>query len=84
MPDEFLKRWLLAANEKLTAESIEKEYSSMQKEFVWQLIKGKIEEENNLTVSEEELLDYAKHATLMQFRQYGFILVPRRPTRKLC
>jgi trigger factor len=76
LPDEFLKRWLLAVNEKLTAESIENDYSSMQKEFVWQLIKGKIEEENNLTVSEEELLEYAKHATLMQFRQYGLYSFP--------
>ncbi len=76
LPDEFLKRWLLAVNDKLSADSIETEYPAMQKEFTWQLIKGKLEEENNLEVSEEELLDYAKRATLMQFRQYGLYSFP--------
>ena len=76
LPVEFLKRWILEANEKMTAEQIEKEFSEYEKEFQWQLIKDQIIRENDIKVTEEELLEYAVNMAKNQFYQYGLYNVP--------
>ncbi len=76
LPDEFLKRWLVAVNENLTVEQIDEDYDSMRDDLAWQLIKNKLIEENDLKVSEEELLAFAKQSTLRQFQQYGLHSLP--------
>lgn len=76
LPDAFLKRWVVAANDNITAEQVEKDYDNMAKEFSWQLIKTQVAEENKLTVAEEDLLAEAKEALSAQFRQYGFASLP--------
>ena len=76
LPDEFLKRWIVVANEKTTKEDVEKSYPEMRKEFAWQLIKGKIATENNIEISENDLLDAAKEQISSQFRQYGLSTLP--------
>lgn len=71
LPEEFLKRWLLEVNkEKLTREQIEKDFQHFIEDLKWQLIKDKIGKSNELKVTEEELLEYAKSFTRMQFSQY--------------
>jgi trigger factor len=71
LPEEFLKRWLLEVNkEKLTMEQIEKDFQHFIEDLKWQLIKDKIGKNNDIKVSEEELLAYAKSFTRMQFSQY--------------
>ncbi|GJM32158.1 MAG: trigger factor [Saprospiraceae bacterium] len=54
-PKEFLKRWMLVANENATAELIESEYDSFQKNLQWTLIRSKLIKEFDLDVKEEEL-----------------------------
>ena len=76
LPDEFLKRWIVVANEKTTKEDVEKSYPEMRKEFAWQLIKGKIATENNIEISENDLLDAAKEQISSQFRQSGLSTLP--------
>jgi len=76
LPDAFLKRWIVVANEKTTAEDVEKSYPEMKKEFAWQLIKGYIATENNIIISEDDLLDMAKEQISSQFRQYGLSTLP--------
>ncbi len=76
LPDEFLKRWLVAANKELTEEAVEKDYESMQKDLAWQLIKNNIIEEQEIKVEEDEILDFAKKSVLMQFQQYGLMDIP--------
>src|SRR5690606_21608152 len=49
-PDEFLKRWLKATNEKLTDEEIAEGYDDFVKNLKWTLIENKIITENNLEV----------------------------------
>lgn len=72
LPEEFLKRWLLKTNEgKLTPDQIEKEFELLAEDLKWQLIKDKIVKDQDLKVTEEEVLEYAKEVTLMQFRQYS-------------
>lgn len=76
LPDEFLKRWLVAVNEGLTKEKVEEDYREMQKEFAWQLIKNKIAKENEIKVEEADLTDFAKKSILLQFRKYGLSNLP--------
>lgn len=78
LPEEFLKRWLLATNNNndLTEERLEKEFPIFMKDLKWQLIKSRIIEENKLEVTEDEVLEHAKEVARMQFAQYGITYVP--------
>ncbi len=71
LPDEFLKKWLVRVNEKTTAEEIEKDYDHFRDDLRWQLIKNKIAKENDLKITDEEILAEAKSFTRAQFSQYG-------------
>jgi trigger factor len=71
LPDEFLKKWLVRVNEKTTAEDIEKDYDHFRDDLRWQLIKNKIAKENDLKITDEEILAEAKAFTRAQFSQYG-------------
>ena len=71
LPDEFLKRWLLKVNEKTTQEQIEKEFDSFRKDLKWQLIRNKVARDNEVKISEEELLKEAENTTRYQFQKYG-------------
>jgi trigger factor len=71
LPDEFLKKWLVRVNEKTTAEDIEKDYDHFRDDLRWQLIKNRIAKENDLKITDEEILAEAKTFTRAQFSQYG-------------
>lgn len=70
-PEAFLKKWLLKVNEKVTAEQIEKEFDSFKKDLKWQLIKNKVAKDNEVKITEEELVAEASRITRYQFQQYG-------------
>lgn len=74
-PVDFLKRWMLET-QKRTADTIDEEMPKMIEDLKWHLMKEKIVKDNNLTVSEEELLETAKKITRAQFAQYGMSNVP--------
>jgi trigger factor len=72
LPDEFLKRWLVASNENgLTMEQVEQEYSQYSDSLKWQLIENKIIKENNLEVKNEDVIAHAKELIIRNFAQYG-------------
>jgi trigger factor len=71
LPEEFLKKWLLKVNEKTTEEQVEKEFDSFRNDLKWQLIRNKVAKENEIKISEEELLAEAENITRYQFQQYG-------------
>jgi trigger factor len=71
LPEEFLKKWLLKVNEKTTKEQIEKEFESFRKDLKWQLIRNKVARDNEVKITEEELLTEAENITREQFHQYG-------------
>jgi trigger factor len=72
LPDEFLKRWLLAANEKpLTVEQVEAEYPVYARQLRWQLIENKLIRDNNITVTEEEATEHVKNMLRANFAKYG-------------
>lgn len=71
LPAEFLKRWLLHSNEgKVTREQIENDFDHFRADLKWQLIKGKITRDQELKITEEELLAHATAAIRQQFMQY--------------
>ncbi len=71
LPEEFLKKWLIRVNEKATPEQIEGEFDSFRKDLKWQLIKNKIARENEVKITEEELVTEASNITRYQFQSYG-------------
>ncbi|MEN8118479.1 MAG: trigger factor [Bacteroidota bacterium] len=76
LPEEFLKRWLIAVNKELTQEQIENEFGYFIKDLQWQLIKDSIAKENEVQVTPEEAEDFAKKMALAQYQQYGIHDVP--------
>lgn len=62
LPDEFLKEWLLQSNEgKFTKEQIDEQYEEYAIERRWSLVVGRIAEENEFEVTEEELIEQSKN-----------------------
>ena len=77
LPDAFLKRWLLAANEgKFTMEDIEKEYDLFAKDFRWEMIRTQIMKDQNMKVTKEAVMAQAKTFAAYQFAMYGMNNVP--------
>lgn len=72
LPDEFLKRWLMAVNEKpLTKEQLESEYPAYAKSMQWKLIENKIIKDNSITVTGEEARSEAGNFIRAQYARYG-------------
>ncbi|WP_161889199.1 trigger factor [Pontibacter russatus] len=68
LPTEFFKRWLQVTNEgKLTPEQIEENFDKYLRELKWSMIKNKVVEENELKVTNEEVMDSTMDKMLAQF-----------------
>ena len=63
LPEAFLKRWIVAVNEGMTPEEVEKDFEGYRGEFKWQLVKSAIVREYQVKVEEE--------AQLQQYGLYG-------------
>jgi trigger factor len=72
-PETFLKRWVLASNEKFTAEMLEEDYPKMIADLKWQLIKGKLIKSSNINIESIDVEEFAKKMAKAQFAQYGMI-----------
>ncbi|MBQ0123392.1 MAG: hypothetical protein KBS58_00915 [Bacteroidales bacterium] len=83
LPDAFMKRWLLTANEgKFTMEQIEKEYDLFAKDFRWNMIRGKIMKDAKLKVTKEDVMKEAMKLAAYQFSMYGMQNVPQEHLTK--
>ena len=77
LPVDFLKRWVFSSNEgKFTQEQIEQDFPKFEQDLKWQLIQNKVIKDHDLKISDEELLEFAKAQTKLQFEQYGLFNVP--------
>ncbi|MDO6490348.1 MAG: trigger factor [Cellulophaga sp.] len=72
LPTEFLKKWIQMTGEKpLTEEEAAAEFEKSEKGLRYQLIEGKIIQENKLQVEFDELKEFAKGFIKSQMAQYG-------------
>ena len=73
LPEEFLKRWILASSEKeeLTADKIDEDFDNYRKGLKWQLIQNVLIKDNNLKVEPAEAVAYVKSLLVNQYSQYG-------------
>ncbi|OKL39484.1 trigger factor [Pontibacter flavimaris] len=68
LPTAFFKRWIEVTNDgKITPEQIEENFDKYTRELKWSMIKNKVVEENELKVSNEEVVDATKEKMLAQF-----------------
>ncbi len=71
-PTEFLKRWIKISSDKpVTEEDIENEFDTYLKSLKWQLIQTKIFTENNLKLTNEEVIEHTKGLLVANYAQYG-------------
>lgn len=72
IPEKFLKKWLLVANEgKVTEEDIDKEFDEYLRSLKWDLIRNKISTDNDIKVDHEEIVDRTKGMILSQLGGAG-------------
>ncbi|MBS1646874.1 MAG: trigger factor [Bacteroidetes bacterium] len=72
LPEDFLKRWLMAVNEKpVTMEQLNAEFDSWARSMKWKLIENKIIKANNITVTTDEATEEARRVVRNHFARYG-------------
>ncbi len=70
-PEEFLKRWLKVTNEKMTDETIEKDFDKMLEYLKWDIIKKRFVEKYEIKIEDKDIKDAARQDVVMRFAQYG-------------
>lgn len=71
-PEAFLKRWIKTSAEKpISEEEIEKEFAAYLLSLKWQLIQTKIFKDNNIQLTNEEVIDFTKKLVIGNYAQYG-------------
>jgi trigger factor len=71
LPDEFLRKWLKATNEKLSDEELAAGYDDFAKNLKWTLIENKLIKDNNIEIKYEDVFQTAKQRLDAQFRMYS-------------
>ncbi|WP_203256074.1 trigger factor [Hyunsoonleella ulvae] len=72
LPAEFLTKWMQTSGEKEMDESQAKEeYEKSEKSLRYQLIEGKLVQENDIQVSLEDIKGHAKEMIKAQMAQFG-------------
>ena len=71
LPDEFLRKWLKATNEKLTDEELAQGYDEFAKNLKWTLIENKIINDNEIKIDYKDVFETAKQRLDAQFRMYS-------------
>ncbi len=71
LPEAFLKRWILAVNEKMTEEEVEKDFEGFRDEFKWQLFKSDLLTSHDAKVEESDVKGAAREVAAAQLQQYG-------------
>ena len=71
-PEEFLKKWIKASSEKPIAdEDLDREFDAYLKSLKWQLIQTKIFKDNQIQLTNEEVINYTKSLIVGNYAQYG-------------
>ena len=77
LPEAFLKRWLLFANQgKFSKEDIDKEFAGFAEDFKWQMVRGKLMDKFGLKVEQKDVTDAAEEFVSYQYAMYGMNNLP--------
>lgn len=72
LPDDFLKEWLLKANEgKVTVADVENEYPIYAKQLTWSLISNQIAKDNAVQAEHADVIEKTKEMIREQFASSG-------------
>jgi trigger factor len=71
LPEDFLKRWLVARGNKEALEILEKEPALYREEFIWHLLREKMVKEYQIQVTDEELKEIAISVASDHLQQLG-------------
>jgi trigger factor len=73
LPEEFLKSWLkISSQGKITDDVLAQEFEIYKRTLKWDLVKGKIADDNKITVEADEVRAKAKEMIVSQFGGQGF------------
>ncbi len=75
LPDAFMKRWIKANAEGEPKDISDKEYESFAKNLQWSLLRGKLIKQFDISINDEELIEYFKKQVRQYFGGYGDELV---------
>lgn len=75
-PEAFLKRWLLASDEKKTEESVDADYPKIIEDLTYHLVKEALVKANDIKVEDADITAFGKRVAKAQFAQYGMLTVP--------
>lgn len=77
LPEAFLRRWLLHANEgKVTEEQLDKEFPAFLEDFKWQLVRGYLMKKFGFEIDQKDIEEAAKAFVTYQYAMYGIGNVP--------
>lgn len=76
LPEDFLRRALLASNEKMTEATLTQQLPQMLDDVKWQVLENRISRAKNIEYTEEEVHEMALRMGKLQFAQYGMTEVP--------
>ena len=84
LPEEFLKRWLLEANNgKVSKEDIEKDFPGFAEDFKWQLVRGTLMQKWGFQVEDKDLQEQAESFARYQYAMYGIGNVPDEMVKEM-
>ncbi len=70
LPDAFLKRWIVASNEKVGEAQLMHDYPDFSRNLIWSLIEKKIQERFDLQVGIDEVKEVLRAQIRRYFRNY--------------
>lgn len=71
-PETFLKRWIQVSSEKPVSEDeIAAEFDAYLKSLKWQLIQTRIFKDNNIQLTNQEVMEFTKGLLVGNYAQYG-------------
>ena len=72
LPSEFLQKWMQTSGEtEITLEQAKEEYEKSEKSIRYQLIEGKLIQENDLQIQFDDLKAFANDMIKSQMAQFG-------------
>jgi len=75
-PEETLKKWLLAKDEKRDEKKLDEDFPRMMEDLTWQLIEEKVVSAKEIKLNDDDLKNEAREMLKAQMMQYGMSDLP--------